>query len=75
MHKSLGIHRPRKTSATVLFAIASMLLSGCNSITPSTKPMVEITQVPQADPGGPVQMDFIEGRATGVTVALVFLVR
>jgi hypothetical protein len=45
MHMSIGIHRPRKTSATVLFAIASMLLSGCNSITPSTRPTVQITQV------------------------------
>jgi hypothetical protein len=66
MHISIGIYRPRKTSTTILFAVASMLLSGCNSITPSTKPTVEITQVPQADPGGPVRMDFIEGRTTGV---------
>jgi hypothetical protein len=60
------IHRPRKTSGTALFAIASMLLSGCNSITPSTKPTVQITQAPPGDPGGPVQMGLIEGRATGV---------
>ena len=63
---SIGSHRPRKTSATALFAIANVLLSGCNSITPSPKPTVQITQVPEANPGGPVQMDFIEGRATGV---------
>ncbi len=66
MHMSVGIHRPRKTSATALFAIASMLLSSCHSVTPATKPTVQITQIPPADPGGPVQMDFIEGRATGV---------
>src|SRR5580704_1282194 len=63
---SIGSHRPRKTSATALFAIASVLLSGCNSITPSPKPTVQITQVPEANPGGPIQMAFIEGRATGV---------
>jgi hypothetical protein len=48
-----------------MFAITSLLLSGCKSNTLSTKPSVQITQVPPADPGGPVQMAFIEGRVTG----------
>lgn len=66
IYMSIGIHRPRKTSAAVLFTVASMILSGCNSRTPSTTPTVQINHVPPADPGGPVQMDFIEGRATGI---------
>jgi hypothetical protein len=63
---SIVIHRPWKTRSAASFAIMGMLLSGCNSNTLSTKTSVQITQVPPADPGGPVQMDFIEGRATGV---------
>jgi hypothetical protein len=65
MRMSIGIHRPWKTRSAASFAIMSML-SGCNTNTLSTKPSVQITQVPPADPGGPVQMAFIEGRATGV---------
>jgi hypothetical protein len=65
MRMTIGIQR-RKTCSAAWFAIMSMLLSGCNSGTVSSKPSVEITQVPPSDPGGPVRMDFMEGRATGV---------
>src|SRR6516225_4197709 len=65
MRKSTGIRRPKETYATVLLAIAGVLLFGCKSNTLLTKPSVQITRVPAADPGGPVQMAFIEGRATG----------
>jgi len=49
-----------------MIAILGVLVSSCNSKTFPTGPSVEITNVPQADPGGPVQMAFIEGHATGV---------
>jgi hypothetical protein len=45
--------------------IVNVLLWGCNARSVPPKPTVEITQVPAANPGGPVQMDFIEGRANG----------
>jgi hypothetical protein len=61
----INVRRTRRTHSIVLFVIASVLLSGCKSNTLSTRPSVQITQVPPADPGGPVRMAFIEGRATG----------
>jgi len=48
----------------MLFGMVSVLFAGCHSTTFSSKPTVQITQVPAANPGGPVQMDFIEGRTT-----------
>src|SRR5271155_3811572 len=45
--------------------IVSVLLAGCNSKSVPSKPTLQITRVPAATPGGPVQMDFIEGRASG----------
>src|ERR1700723_4645539 len=45
--------------------IVNVLLWGCNARNVPPKPTVQITQVPAANPGGPVQMDFIEGRANG----------
>ena len=47
----------------------SLLLSGCKSNTLSAKPSVQITQVPPADPGGPVQMAFIEGGRLALSLA------
>jgi hypothetical protein len=46
--------------------MVSVLLAGCNSRRVPPKPTVQITQVPAANPGGPVELDFIEGRASGV---------
>jgi hypothetical protein len=45
--------------------IVSVLLAGCNSKSVPSKPTLQITRVPAASPGGPVQMDFMEGRASG----------
>src|SRR6202453_3303211 len=45
--------------------IVSVLLAGCNSKSVPSKPTLQITLVPPANPGGPVQLDFIEGRANG----------
>src|ERR1700744_6076485 len=52
-----------RTNALLMFV--SVLLSACNSNRVSPKPTVQITLVPAANPGGPVQLDFIEGRANG----------
>lgn len=65
MCMTIGIHSRRKAGSVACFAIMSMLLlSGCNSNRLSTKASIEFTEVPLADPGGPVQMGFIGGRAT-----------
>ena len=63
-------HSTRKdSSARVLSAVflglASVLLGGCHPSRLSSKPTLQITQIPSANPGGPVQMAFIEGRVTG----------
>jgi hypothetical protein len=55
----------KKHRSIVPLVIVSILLGGCNSKSVPPKPTVQITQVPRADPGGPVQLDFIEGRANG----------
>jgi hypothetical protein len=45
--------------------LVSVLSGGCSSRSVPPKPTIQITQVPAASPGGPVQMDLIEGRASG----------
>jgi hypothetical protein len=54
----------KKHRSIVAFVFVGVLLVGCRARS-VPKPTVQITQVPAADPGGPVQMDFIEGRASG----------
>jgi hypothetical protein len=56
----------KKHRSSGLLIILSVLLSACNSNRVPPKPNVQITLVPPANPGGPVQLDFIEGRANGV---------
>jgi hypothetical protein len=41
------------------------LLAGCHTHNVPQKPRLQITQVPPAGPGGPIQMAYIEGRAIG----------
>lgn len=53
-----------KLRSTMVLGLVGVLLGGCHSSTLSSRPTVQITRVPAANPGGPVQMDFIEGRAT-----------
>ena len=65
MHKPTGVLRLRKTGSPLLLTLTSMLFFGCKPNTLSTKPSIQITQAPASDPGGPVQMGFIEGRVTG----------
>jgi hypothetical protein len=55
----------KKHRSIVPLVIVSVLLGGCTARSVPPKPTVQITQVPPANPGGPVQMDFIEGRANG----------
>ncbi len=56
----------KKQRSTVSLVILSVLVGGCNSKSVSSRPTVQITQVPAANPGGPVELDFIEGRVSGV---------
>lgn len=46
--------------------LVSVLLSACHSKETGPKPNVQITVVPAASSGGPIQLDFIQGRASGV---------
>ena len=45
--------------------IFGVLLAGCHRGSVPLRPTVEIRQVPSANPGGPVQMGFMEGRVSG----------
>lgn len=49
----------------ILLVIVSVLLAGCHSRRVPSKPTLQITQVPAANPGGPLHMDYVEGRASG----------
>src|SRR5580658_4269688 len=55
----------KKHRSNRLLMLVSVLISACSSNRVPPKPSVQITLVPAASPGGPVQMDFIEGRASG----------
>lgn len=48
----------------VSFALFGVLMLGCRSKTSLRKPSLQVTRVPSANPGGPEQLDYIEGRAT-----------
>jgi hypothetical protein len=54
-----------KRLSAVLLAMAAICVAGCHWQSPSNKPTLTITRVPPADPGGPDQLDYIEGRADG----------
>ena len=45
----------------------AILLAGCNSQHGPPKPSLQITRVPPGDPGGPMQLDYIEGRVSGAS--------
>jgi hypothetical protein len=64
MRSSLYFSWFRKQRSILFLAIAGALLAGCRSQDVTPKPSIQITQVPPVNPGGPVQLDFIEGRAT-----------
>ena len=64
MLSSRNTARLKEGRLAVILGMVSVLFAGCHSSTLSSKPSVQITKVPAASPGGPVQMDFIEGRVT-----------
>jgi hypothetical protein len=65
-----GVHLQIRIYANrckVLGLAAGVLLAGCQLHGGSPKPTLQISKVPAANPGGPVQMDYIEGRVSGAT--------
>jgi len=65
MNSRKGVtYNRRKRRHPVVLSVA-LLLAGCHSSSSPPKASVQITQVPVANSGGPVQMDFIAGKAEG----------
>jgi hypothetical protein len=55
----------RQRRPDIVLVLVSVLLIGCHSKNlPPPKPSLQMTRVPLANPGGPEQLDYIEGRAT-----------
>ncbi len=48
----------------IFLALVSVLLVGCHSRDLPRKPSLQLTRVPLANPGGPEQLDYIEGRVS-----------
>jgi hypothetical protein len=48
----------------IFLALVSVLLAGCHSKDLPRKPSLQLTRVPLANPGGPEQLDYIEGRVS-----------
>jgi hypothetical protein len=48
----------------IFLALVTIFLIGCHSRAMQRKPSLRLTRVPMANPGGPEQLDYIEGRAT-----------
>jgi len=48
----------------ISLALVSVLLVGCHSKDLPRKPSLQLTRVPPANPGGPEQLDYIEGRVS-----------
>jgi len=49
----------------IFLIVVSVFLVGCHLKDSSRKPSLQVTRVPIADPGGPEQLDYIEGRVSG----------
>ena len=64
MSRYMGIPHGRLYAWTIVLTIGSALLGGCHLQNQKAKPTIEITRVPPASPGGPDQLDLIEGRVT-----------
>ena len=54
----------RQRRPNIFLALVSVLLSGCHVEDLPSKPSLQMTRVPPANPGGPEQLDYIEGRAS-----------
>ena len=57
--------RPTNTWSGLVFGGVAILIAACHVAPGPFKPSIQITRVPAASAGGPVQMDFIEGKANG----------
>lgn len=55
----------RQRRSGIVVTLISVFLVGCHSKNLLRKPSLEMTRVPSANPGGPEQLDYIEGRANG----------
>jgi hypothetical protein len=55
----------RHIRSGIVLAIVSVLLAGCLGRNSRHSPTLQITRVPVASPGGPEQLDYIAGRASG----------
>src|ERR1700738_3580471 len=54
----------RKRRLDILLVFVSVLLGGCHAKDSPRKPSLQLTRVPLANPGGPEQLDYIEGRVS-----------
>jgi hypothetical protein len=63
MHLFPSPFRFKESRAGILLTIGIVILAGCHSRSAPPKASLEITQLPAANAGGPVQLGFIEGRA------------
>jgi hypothetical protein len=55
----------RRRWSNIFLLLFGVLLVGCNTKgSAPNKPSVQLTRVPLANPGGPEQLDYIEGRTT-----------
>lgn len=57
----------RKLRAVVLLVAAGTLFTGCGPQNGLHRQAIQITRVPAAGPGGPLQMEYIEGKVDGAT--------
>jgi hypothetical protein len=48
----------------IVLILVSVLLLGCHSKNLQRKPSLQVTRIPSANPGGPEQLDYIEGQTT-----------
>src|SRR6202453_4964361 len=65
MNLFIGTAYSSKRQLGVLLLMSGVMMAGCRSQQSGEKPVVTITHVPAADPGGPAKLDFIEGRVSG----------
>ena len=54
----------RRRQPDIFLVLVSVLLVSCHSKDLPRKPFLQMTRVPIANPGGPEQVDYIEGRAS-----------
>jgi hypothetical protein len=54
----------RKRRPDILLVLVSVLLGGCHAKDLPRKPSLQLTRAPLANPGGPEQLDYIEGRVS-----------